>query len=210
YLGDAATGRALLLESLDARRRLGDPTWLAWVPMLLGQIEHAEGNHAAARACYEECLAIWRARDYRVGMAEALPARGELALDEGGVAAGGAVLRGGLELGHALGNWWGVELALEGLAGLAEAQGRPEHALRLGGAAAGLRLTTGERCPPDVAARVGRRLQRARERLGVGAAEAAWAEGAALTPEEAVAHALRATPGAGTGAAGTSRGGDPR
>ncbi|HEY3083400.1 MAG TPA: tetratricopeptide repeat protein [Chloroflexota bacterium] len=201
YQGDVATAHALLQESLDVRRKLGDPIWLAWSVMLLGQVAHAEGDHATARARYEESLAVWRKYGYRLGIADALAGLGDLAVDEGDLVSARALLLEGLGVSDALGYPSGVELVLEALGGLAAARDEPERALRFGGAAAALRRVTGERCPPDFGARLVRRMRQARELLGEEAASAAWAEGEATTPEQAIAYARREWDGEATPAA---------
>jgi hypothetical protein len=80
--------------------------------------------------------------------------------------------------------------SLEALAGLAAMQGQPARALRLAGAAAALRDRIGEQPWPANQAALTRRLAAAREALSAEAQAATWADGQALTVEQAVAEAL--------------------
>jgi hypothetical protein len=78
----------------------------------------------------------------------------------------------------------------EALAGHAAGRGRPGRALRLAGAAGALREALGLFAPRDDRPRLERWLEPARRELGPPAAAAAWAEGQAMAPEQAVADAL--------------------
>ena len=89
-----------------------------------------------------------------------------------------------------VGNWYGLCGALDGFAGVALTDGEPERALRLSGAAVAIRAAAGIRLPPAWERVLnGFVLEPARAGAG-GAAEDAWVEGAAMTVDEAVAHAL--------------------
>jgi hypothetical protein len=87
---------------------------------------------------------------------------------------------------------WRIADALEGYGALAAAQGAPRRALRLAGAAAALRerergtrpLSPREQITRD------RRLAPARQALSAEEQAAAWAEGQAMTLEQAIADAL--------------------
>ncbi|MGH2355956.1 MAG: response regulator transcription factor, partial [Chloroflexota bacterium] len=89
-----------------------------------------------------------------------------------------------------------LTLPLEGFSWLAAAQQQPARALRLAAAAAAAlppEQTIPVRSPTYLAA-LGRRLEQARATLGAEASAAAWAEGAAMSPEEAVRYALTVEP----------------
>ena len=76
------------------------------------------------------------------------------------------------------------------MAGLAARQGQPARALRLAGAAAALRDRIDEQPWPANQATLTRRLAAAREALSAQGQAAAWADGQALTVEQAIAEAL--------------------
>jgi hypothetical protein len=94
----------------------------------------------------------------------------------------------------------GIAMLLDGLAGLAASQAQPARALRLAGAAAGLRESLGKSHSHNVREWLERKLEPARQGLGAEATAAAWAEGQAMSPEQAVAYALE-TPAPAAGAA---------
>lgn len=85
---------------------------------------------------------------------------------------------------------------LEELAWVAAAEGRPERAARLYGAAAALREARGVPLTPDERARHTPALAAARARLDEVAWAADWAAGRALSLEAAVAYALEEEAGA--------------
>lgn len=79
----------------------------------------------------------------------------------------------------------GIIHSLEGFAGLAAAQAQPQRALRLAGAAASLREAIGA---PH--ARLEHRLEAARQTLSEAVGTELWAEGRAMTLEQASTYAL--------------------
>ena len=99
-------------------------------------------------------------------MAQVLADLGEVAHAQGNLEEATARYRESLAIRRDLGLRPGIAHALEGVAQLAAARGRPERALRLGGAAAALRAATGARRPPVERARIEAQLRRARRALG--------------------------------------------
>lgn len=190
YQGDVALARALLEESLVVRQQIGDPISTGWAFENLGQFAHGLGKWSIARSHYETSLALWREHGFRRGIADVLSCLGDLALDEGDLAGARSLLLESLELSRAPGAPVGIINALEGLAGLAAAQNDAARCLRLAGAAGALREVIEAPCPPDRQARLTRRLAPARENLSHAVFAAAWAEGQAMTLEQAIAHAL--------------------
>jgi predicted ATPase/DNA-binding CsgD family transcriptional regulator len=94
-----------------------------------------------------------------------------------------------LDVFHRLGNRYGAAASLDALAGLAAANADPLRALRLSGAAAGLRESTRSQLAPrwrDIVRTVV--VQPARQAAG-DRADAAWEAGRAMTFEEAVRYA---------------------
>ena len=97
----------------------------------------------------------------------------------------------GLEVLVDAGDRLGTVEALEAVAGLAAARDHPDRALRLLAAADRFHDDTGIVRLPVQAERVERHTAAARARLDPDDAEASWAEGAALSLDEAVAYARR-------------------
>ena len=204
--GDVDTGRALYEECLRLSRACGDVGQATWAQWELGHIAASRGDVAVARAQYQAVLENHRRENHRWGMALTLGALGVLLSLDGAAGAAEATFRESLalftEFPHRL---EGLTIALLGLAVAAAGRGATERAARLAGAAAQARAD------PDLLARrsdnetFGTRfrwttlrslLERAQRRLGAADRGAAWVtaerEGAALSPEQAVAFALQA------------------
>jgi hypothetical protein len=95
-----------------------------------------------------------------------------------------------LELVCETGHRGDIAIVLHCFAELAVAAGHPGRALRLAGAAAALRETTEQPLPPAEQAAWARRVEQARRMLSDTAAAAAWAQGRAMAPEQAIAAAF--------------------
>jgi hypothetical protein len=89
-----------------------------------------------------------------------------------------------------LGDRLGVAGSLEGLAAAERAQGDPEQAVRMLGAAAALREAIGSPLPPGARPAYDEQVAALRASLGEAAYCAAWGAGRALTWERAAAKAL--------------------
>ena len=158
------------------------------------------GDLAGARGRYEQALALFRASaDDASGTALAPAWLAAVAVLEGDHAAARCQYREALRLFHALG--WRRQTAevLAALAAVAAGEGAWPRALRLAGAASGLRETVGGRPPGwlvPAQAYLEEALATARRELGEPAAAAAWAAGQTMTPEQAVADALEDAPAA--------------
>ncbi len=188
--GEYAAARALYAEILSIYRDLGD-TWGRGLPLLgLGRVAMAEGDAAGARALLEESRAIFQAAgDHRL-VAHALNRLGQLARRTGDAARATALYGEALLLWRELGQRAGMALALAGLAGVAAAGGRAERAARLGGAAVALLDDVGTALSPPDRADYEPYLEMAAAALGPSRFEALWAQGRALSLEQAVATAL--------------------
>jgi predicted ATPase/transcriptional regulator with XRE-family HTH domain len=187
--GDLAAARPLFAEVLALRRALGDQVGTAHVLNNLGWLELYAGDLAAARPLVEESLAIRRAlRSPReAGVSLTLLGKIALAAHESGPAA--ALFEDSLKMHQAVGNRWGIALALEGVAGLAAAI-QPEQALRLAAAAAAVRAAIGRPLPPAEQPLLDGWLAPARQVLSAERAERARADGRQLSEARAVAIAL--------------------
>jgi predicted ATPase/class 3 adenylate cyclase len=192
--GDYAAARTLLEEALGIHRELGRGLGATHVTTRLGHVAHAEGDHAAARARYEQSLATLRAVDDKRSVANLLVNLALVEVDEGDLAAARVHLEDAAALGRELQDRAAAAMLLDGFAGLAAAGGLPARAVRLAGAAAGLREGIGAAHPRNLRDWVERRLQPARDALTGAAFAAAWAAGQAMPLEQAVADALAENP----------------
>ena len=152
-----------------------------------------EGDLVAARARQEESLALRRALGDRREVAVSLTILGRVAIAEGDVDAAHRLFVQTLPLHQEVGNHWGIALALEGLVRVCAASD-PARALGLAGAADALRVAMRRPLPPVEWPDWQRVLDVARQALDSRATEAAWEEGRALSPDQAIARALTPMP----------------
>lgn len=104
FQGDTAAARRLLEAALDAMRRTsGDSRDVAMCLQNLAIVAQDAGDYAAARAGYEEALALRRAADDLDGAANVLNSLGVLAWDLGDVAGSRAFHEESLALRRRLG-----------------------------------------------------------------------------------------------------------
>ncbi len=188
--GDNASARSLYEEGLSIRRQMGDKNGVAIALNNLGNVAIGQGDRASARALWEESLAIHRQMGDKSGVAIALVNLGQSACEEKDFAASRACFAECLTLCRALGSKRLTAYALEGFAGLAQAQEQPDKATRLYGAADGLRAAIGVPLSPTGREEVNGHLAALRGALGEEAFDGAWAAGLALTWEQAIEHAL--------------------
>jgi hypothetical protein len=109
-----------------------------------------------------------------------------------------SVLDEALELSVAARSTGGVTLCLAAYAQLAFAEGHPQQAARLEGAAEGLRRRVGLRAWPTLRQSEDELVTRTRQTLGTERFDQAFSAGSGLSQREAVATA-RSRPGTGTG-----------
>jgi non-specific serine/threonine protein kinase len=156
----------------------------------LGEVADLEGDPDAAAALWERCLEL--ARVHQDGF-RTVPLRllGQLALDRGDLVRAHDLLAESVLVARNWGKGAGGETAaLALLANLAMAEAQPARALRLAGAAIGLREEHQARLQPTETARLETWIGSARRAVGEAAAATAWAEGHAMTVDQAVAYAL--------------------
>jgi predicted ATPase/DNA-binding CsgD family transcriptional regulator len=190
FEGDAATARALAEQSLVLAREVGDPWLIAYGPHLLGLAAHIRGDYPSARAFYEESLAIRREIGFRQGIAILTNLLAMVAFREGDYARARALQRESLPIYQALGARYILSAALATSGALAAAQGQPERAVRLAGATAAVSENVHVLPIPLAEALLEEGLAVARRALSEAAFAAAWADGRAMSLDEAVAEAL--------------------
>jgi len=105
-------------------------------------------------------------------------------------ASAGAHYRAGLRALKEIGYIYYLVRSVEGLAKVAAGQGRLVRAMRLAAASAHLREVNGQVWRPIMQAELDHALAPVRQTLAPSVATAAWAEGQAMTLDEAVAYAL--------------------
>ena len=149
-----------------------------------------QGDDAGAQRIFEEGLAAREALGDRLGAAYSLGRLSQLALRRGDHARAASDAARGLALARQYTDRWIVAYLLDHRADAALGQGQAALAVRLDAAAARLREDMQDRRPAPGAGRArasgGPRPRRPRPGRG----RAAWAEGQALSPEEAIDVAL--------------------
>jgi predicted ATPase/class 3 adenylate cyclase len=189
--GDTPAARALLEESLAIRRELGDKAGIAATLNNAGMAAGKQGDYAAARSFLEESVLLCREVGDKWLHAVTLDTLGDLARAQADLAAARLRYEESLIICGELEDMRAGLYGLEGLAGVACAQGQHERATQLFAAAAALRdaggvpLRISERADHD------RDLAAARSGLGEEAFAAAWAEGREMTPAQAMDYAIR-------------------
>lgn len=198
--GDLAGAAALFEASLAIVRTLGDTRDIALALTGLGHVARLQGDEDGAAALFEESLALLRPLGDKVRAADALTGLGRVYHARGHDEDATALFRESVAAAWAAGSLLGLARSLEGLATVAGAAGtahepeQTERAAQLLAAAAALREGIGAPIPPVERAGYEGVVAAARAALGDLRFEEAWAEGATLTPEQAIAEAREAVP----------------
>jgi predicted ATPase/DNA-binding CsgD family transcriptional regulator len=172
------------LEVLGDNNRWG----VAQVQYGLGTVARARGDADVALRHFEDAAEIFREVEAWIEIARCQAGVGWVALADGDLDLARARLAESLRINEACGQRLGIARGLEAFAALAAARQQPEQAARLAGAATQLRESLGQ--PTGIGSRGEKLLELARERLGVAAAAALFAEGREMTAEDAVGYAL--------------------
>jgi len=190
--GNLREAQQLARASIAVMRRIDQEWGTARALLGLGDLARVRKDPADARRQYLEALVILREIDARPEIARCLAGLGRVAMDLGALALARQHLGESLQLSHSTGSRIGVARGLEAFAALATREDRPELAVRLTAAAAALRDVAG--LPALSGARTERYLASARH-LGENTIARLWAQGRAMSSEEAVALALDTGPG---------------
>jgi DNA-binding CsgD family transcriptional regulator len=152
------------------------------------------GHYERAVALLEESRTLFRELGDLRGVCMSGFILGMTELKQGNLERGTAVLEEGLPLTQRTKDKLGSAYYLMGMGGVAVEQGQPIRAARLWGAAEALRKVIGLPLSYFDLAHSGyeARLATARSQLEEATLEAAWAEGRAMSPEQAIEYALSA------------------
>jgi non-specific serine/threonine protein kinase len=192
-LGDHARAATLAEEALALSRVAGDKHGLTYAHEVLGEVAYARGEDAAAERLWTGCLATYREGGEPVSIATVEGDLGRLALRQGRYAtarqhftAALAILVRCDDVGMAV---WGLS-ELAGLTLVVAMEEEHARALRLAGATFAAHDVRGFRMVPADREALDRAIALARAGLDEPAAAVAWAEGQAMTLEQAVSYAL--------------------
>ena len=188
--GDYQRAHQALGECTAIFEQLGDRSGAAWSINQQGDIQRERGDVAGARALYKRALFVFREAGDRWGAARCLTDLGAIDCEQEEYESAHASYREALETFAALGHRRGIARALEGCGCLAITRGEAARALKLCGAAARLRRQIGAPLPPAEQSNLDQKLRLAWKSLGEPEGKSAWAEGCALSLEEAIRYSL--------------------
>ena len=166
----------------------------AYLLIFLGMVSLEAGHYERTVALLEESRTLFRALGDLRGVCMSGFILGMTELKQGNLQRGTAVLEEGLPLTQRTKDKLGSAYYLMGMGGVAVERGQPVRAARLWGAAEALRKVIGLPLSYFDLAHSGyeARLAAARSQLEEAIWEAAWSEGWAMSPEQAIEYALSA------------------
>jgi predicted ATPase/DNA-binding SARP family transcriptional activator len=188
--GDQDATWSLCVEARPLFEELDEPVGLAEALRWLASVAMKRGDRRAARPLLEERLAICRKLGESDSLIHTLGGLGHLERDEGDYARARAYYQESLLLRQKLGHQFALAQSLEDFAVLAGCERRAERAIHLLGAGEAFCETLGARPPVAVAEEYERTVAEGRAVLGEAAFAAVWAEGRAMSLEQAVEYAL--------------------
>jgi predicted ATPase len=176
-----------VLVSLEQLRGLGEPYWTALALLTASYLETAAGRDDEAQRHLREARELVDRFDYAWLAAWSRVQLGTAALVGGRLEEAGTLMDEGLGLSLEARSTRNVTLCLVAFAELALAEGDPERAALLSGAAEGLRRRVGLRPWPMLRPAEAERLVRIRRALGAGRFDQEFAAGTRLNQRQAVA-----------------------
>jgi predicted ATPase/predicted Ser/Thr protein kinase len=177
-------------EGLAIFREAGHKPGIMQALTVLGELGRLDGDYVLAQKAYEECLALSHEIGYKLREAITLGNLGSVAQHRGLMGQARALIAESLALYQELGDKKYSPMNLADMAGPVAAGGHPQAATRLLGAsealleALGLVIHASDR--PDI----DRHVAVVRDQLDEETFNAAWAEGRAMSLEQAVSYAL--------------------
>jgi non-specific serine/threonine protein kinase len=192
--GDDVATRTYALEALTLARELRSKSHMWSALSDVAQVARLEGDRARSRALLEECLALAREEGHRGNTGLVLLNLGRVAQAEGNVGRATSLFRQSLLVYRDLGDPAGLSAAVGFLGVLAISRDAYRTAVRLLGAvgpgpALSLRLSPADRRAYEES------IVAAQAAMGGDVFAAAWAEGQAMTLDQAVTHALEEAEG---------------
>ncbi len=194
---DHASACAFFEESLTIYRQLGNKRGIVNTLNSLGHETWHQGDHASARRFLEEAVVLAREYGQRRLDVFALYSLGLVACDQHNYMEAHALYEEGLGRAKELGEVWIGTFLVEAFAALIAGEGQYVQAARLLGAAEAHRIAKGTPLPFAHRSDYDRPVATIRAGLKEEAFAAAWAEGRAMTLEQAIDYALSEAQGTG-------------
>ncbi len=181
-----------LKEVLRLTGESNDVYLTSWALSQLAAVEDfGHGNVERAEALRIDALRLTRARGDKWAVAFMLYSLGSFLLRRGNLATAQQFYTESLRLSTVLGDKWVTNQCLDGLAGISHARQDYRCAARLLGGSEALRERLGITRPPSGRVRYEELFASSIGALGNDAFQAAWAEGRAMTLEQAIEYALK-------------------
>jgi len=189
---DHAGARAAMSEAMQIFEEIGDHSGAAWALNQQGDVAKGQGDLPGARTLYERALITFRRAGDRWGEGRSLTDLGTIACELGEHSVAFESFRASLDIFASLKHRRGIARVLEGLACFAMSKGDARRALSVAGAASHLRRVVSYPLTPVEQSKLDEKLRAAWHQLGETEGKRAWAEGYAMTMENAVRCALAA------------------
>ncbi len=177
----------MMQEALALYRELGDDMGVARTLSAVATAHHQWGEPDKAIQPAEEAIALHRKLDDRFSLGWALHTRVIVAMAQDDIELAWNLTREALEIFGSAGDLSGVVMLLDDAASIAKLNGDSIRALRLAGAAAGLREQSGATLGSFLNVNEGRAWQ---ETIEIPEEQRAWAQGEAMSVDQAVDYAL--------------------
>ena len=183
----------LLEEATKLRPKVKDRRTLSNLLLLSAVVVAMRGDLDRSKALHEESLALFREVGDIPGISQCLNTLGLVTLASRDYDKASVLFREDLRISWESDHKVTIQTSLIGLGGVSTSWGQPARAARLWGAAKAMEETFGIRVTPAGLSLAGYEgyLAAARSRLDEEEFAVAWAEGMAMTTEEAVEYALR-------------------
>ena len=188
--GNLAEARLHLEESLALARQVEDLQRSSDALSNLGVIARLEGDYVGARRLLDEAGIIYRQLEHKSGMVQVLIQLGFAARDENRYDESRSHFSAALAILTEVPKRIFIADCLEGLACLLGKKGSLERSARLFGAAERLREVTGVPLSQTERDFYDQFLAAVRRQVDTTRWDTAWAEGRAMTPEQAIEYAL--------------------
>jgi predicted ATPase/class 3 adenylate cyclase len=184
---DLPGGVRLLEEAVPLFRELGDDGGVARSLWAMSSAKHLDGRVEETVVALDEAIPLLRKLDERFSLGWALHTRTVVAVSQGQCDSALGFVREGLEIFTRAGDRTGMALLLDDAASVVQLCGDRIRAIRLAGASDAHQATTGAGLGAIVGAEEGRNWK---QEMSTNEERRAWAEGQAMTLEQAVAYAL--------------------
>lgn len=188
--GDISGARSLYERSLVIFQELGEKQGIALLFGSLGDIARIQGDYTTVCTLYEQSLAIFQEIGDKQGIARSFRKLGHVASIQRDYAASRSLLEKSLAIFQELASKRDISILLVGFASLASMQEDSARAARLWGAAEALRENLGLSLMRSECDDHTEMVAQARNVIEEEIFASAWAEGRAMTVEQAVEYAL--------------------